>query len=75
MVQVVSIALTAQNLLDDVASLYERLHGLFDWNDVMATGILLVALVRSRDPSDWILNRELPVLCTAGAMYCQCPCI
>ncbi|GAX78972.1 hypothetical protein CEUSTIGMA_g6412.t1 [Chlamydomonas eustigma] len=35
--QAIRIALLAQNLLDDLAVLYERLHGLFVWRDYLAS--------------------------------------
>jgi hypothetical protein len=32
-----NVALLAQNLLDDVASVYEKIQGLFNWSDKMVT--------------------------------------
>lgn len=42
---VVGIALLAQNLLDDVAVVYEKIHGLFSWTDMVSTSLLVMVLV------------------------------
>jgi hypothetical protein len=42
--QAIRIALLAQNLLDDLAVVYERLHGLFVWRDYVASLTLYCVL-------------------------------
>jgi hypothetical protein len=68
--QGIRIALLAQNLLDDVALVYERLHGLFAWSDHLAS-LIVFCLVAGAAALICLVG--LPILVIAAALFALRP--
>ena len=64
--QVVSIALTVQNLMDDIACINERLYAVATWRDPVASALLLILLAVS---TLLVYLLGLPLLLAVAIVY------